>query len=123
MKPRGGWSRLAGLALTAGLSIGALPVSAQSFEEVDATVRDGIKRGIYPGAVVVIGRRDSLLYARGYGHFTWSRRTGSEPVHPLDSLDNKWWHRERIMRLWMRTTRSDARCAGTASFPEGSGTR
>jgi CubicO group peptidase (beta-lactamase class C family) len=39
---------------------------------VDAIVRQGIRQGAYPGAVVVIGRRDSVLYARGYGHFTWS---------------------------------------------------
>jgi CubicO group peptidase (beta-lactamase class C family) len=42
----------------------------------------GINRGLYPGAVVVIGRRDSLLYARGYGHFTWQ---SSSPVPNPDS--------------------------------------
>jgi CubicO group peptidase (beta-lactamase class C family) len=68
---RRGW--LAGLALTTAVSMAAVPLRAQSFEEVDATVQDGIRQGIYPGAVVVIGRRDSLLYARGYGHFTWDR--------------------------------------------------
>lgn len=50
-------------------------MQAQSFDEVDATVQEGIQRGIYPGAVVVIGRGDSLLYARGYGHFTWNPRS------------------------------------------------
>jgi len=35
-------------------------------------VREGIQRGLYPGAVVVIGRRDSILYSRGYGRYTWS---------------------------------------------------
>jgi CubicO group peptidase (beta-lactamase class C family) len=54
------------------LTLGATPARGQSFAEIDAAVRDGIRKGIYPGAVVVIGRRDSLLYARGYGHFTWS---------------------------------------------------
>ena len=44
----------------------------QSLAEVDAAVLEGIQRGLYPGAVVVIGRRDSILYARGYGHFTWN---------------------------------------------------
>jgi CubicO group peptidase (beta-lactamase class C family) len=50
----------------------ATPAPAQSFAEIDATVRDGIKRGLYPGAVVVVGRSDSVLYARGYGHYTWN---------------------------------------------------
>ncbi len=54
---------------------GTVPAAAQSFAEVDAAVRDGIRRGLYPGAVVVIGRRDSILYSRGYGHYTWSARS------------------------------------------------
>ena len=65
------------------------PGAAQSFADVDAAVLEGIQRGLYPGAVVVIGRRDSILYARGYGHFTWRpvlrrsdtrlRRSGTSP--------------------------------------------
>jgi CubicO group peptidase (beta-lactamase class C family) len=84
---------LTGLGLTAGLSIAALPVSAQSFEEIDAVVRDGIKRRIYPGAVVVIGRRDSLLYARGYGHFTWS------PSAPIPTPDSTLWDIASITKV------------------------
>jgi CubicO group peptidase (beta-lactamase class C family) len=53
--------------------------AAQTFAQIDEAVEQGIHRGIYPGAVVVIGRRDSIIYARGYGHFTWSR-TSSVPV-------------------------------------------
>lgn len=70
------------------LACGALTMAlggtarGQSFAEIDAAVQDGIAKGIYPGAVVVIGRRDSLLYARGYGHFTWS---SSSPVPRPDS--------------------------------------
>jgi CubicO group peptidase (beta-lactamase class C family) len=45
------------------------------YPAVDAAVQAGIKRGLYPGAVVVIGRHDRILYQRGYGHFTWSRRS------------------------------------------------
>ena len=66
-------SRPAWLMLFAGLSVAPVSARAQSIEEVDAAVQDGIRQGVYPGAVVVIGRRDSILYARGYGHFTWSR--------------------------------------------------
>ena len=49
----------------------APPVAAQSYSAVDAAVIRGISHGLYPGAVVVIGRRDTVLYARGYGHLTW----------------------------------------------------
>ncbi|MFI5209537.1 MAG: serine hydrolase domain-containing protein, partial [Gemmatimonadales bacterium] len=48
-----------------------VPVAAQSYSAVDAAVIRGISHGLYPGAVVVIGRRDTVLYARGYGHLTW----------------------------------------------------
>ena len=49
-----------------------VPAAAQSFAEVDRAALAGIREGLYPGAVVVIGRRDSILYSRGYGHFTWN---------------------------------------------------
>jgi CubicO group peptidase (beta-lactamase class C family) len=50
----------------------AVPASAQQFAEVDAAVQEGIAAGLYPGAVVVIGRQDTVLHARGYGRLTWS---------------------------------------------------
>jgi CubicO group peptidase (beta-lactamase class C family) len=53
------------------------PAPAQSFSQVDAAIRDGIAQRIYPGAVVVVGRSDTILYARGYGHFTWSSSSAS----------------------------------------------
>ena len=43
------------------------------YAAVAALVERGIRRGVYPGAVVVIGRRDSVLYSRGFGHLTWAR--------------------------------------------------
>jgi CubicO group peptidase (beta-lactamase class C family) len=49
------------------------PVRAQQFAEVDAAVREGTRKGLYPGAVVLIGRSDTVLYTRGYGHLTWSQ--------------------------------------------------
>lgn len=50
----------------------APPLAAQGFAAVDAAVEWGIRRGTYPGAVVVVGRADTILYAKGYGRFTWS---------------------------------------------------
>lgn len=64
--------RMAFAALVA-LLFGARCLPAQKFASVDAAVRDGIRKGVYPGAVVVVGRGDSILYSRGYGRFTWSR--------------------------------------------------
>ena len=72
--------------------------SAQSFAEIDATVRDGIKRGLYPGAVVVIGRRDSVLYSRGYGHYTWS------PASRVPDPDSTMWDIASITKVVATTS-------------------
>lgn len=64
---------------------GAQGARAQSFDAVDAIVRSGITRGIYPGAVVVVGRADRVLLARGYGRFTW----GSDA--PVPDPDGTLW--------------------------------
>lgn len=82
------------LAVTLAATISASPVRAtQSVSQVDDAVRAGIERGIYPGAVVVIGRRDSLLYARGYGHFTWN------PASPVPTPDSTIWDLASITKI------------------------
>jgi CubicO group peptidase (beta-lactamase class C family) len=60
---------LLSLLLVQGPSAG--PESA--FASIGPLVERGIRQGIYPGAVVVVGRRDTVLYARGFGHVTWAR--------------------------------------------------
>ena len=57
------------------LLVFARPLTAQRFLAIDNAVREGIDAGIYPGAVVVIGRGDSVLYSRGYGGYTWGAPT------------------------------------------------
>jgi CubicO group peptidase (beta-lactamase class C family) len=88
-----------GLVIWAGLflTLATQPVRAQSVGEVDAIVRQGIRQGIYPSAVVVIGRRDSVLYARGYGHFTWN------PASSVPSPDSTFWDIASITKV-MGTT-------------------
>jgi CubicO group peptidase (beta-lactamase class C family) len=57
---------------------------------VDRVVMEGIAGGVYPGAVVVVGRRDTVLLARGYGHLTWLARSAvprpDSTVYDLASL-------------------------------------
>jgi CubicO group peptidase (beta-lactamase class C family) len=50
----------------------------------DPLILDGIRRGAYPGAALVVGRRDTVLLARGYGHLTWS--PASPAVDPDSTL-------------------------------------
>jgi CubicO group peptidase (beta-lactamase class C family) len=67
---------LAALALPLVFLTPAPPDAARPpYPRVDAAIRAGIKRGLYPGAVVIIGRHNRILYQRGYGHFTWSRHS------------------------------------------------
>jgi len=75
------------------LASGRRPVACQQFAAVDATVRLGIRKGLYPGAVIVIGRRDSLLYARGYGHLTWS------PASARPDPDSTLWDLASITKV------------------------
>lgn len=61
--------------LLAVLSPAAAWAQGPAFEPVARAVEQGIRRGLYPGAVVVIGKHDTILYARGFGHLTWDRRS------------------------------------------------
>ena len=48
------------------------PLHAQSGAALDAAVESGIARRTYSGAVVLVGRADTVLLSRGYGHYAWS---------------------------------------------------
>ena len=63
---------------------GVHPPERASFsaDTFDPLVEDGIRRGAYPGAALVVGRRDTILFAKGYGHLTWS---GASPAADPDS--------------------------------------
>lgn len=56
-------------------------------------MRQGIRKGLYPGAVVLIGRRDTVLYAHGYGHMTWSAKS------PVPDVDSTLWDLASISKV------------------------
>ena len=62
------------LALLLLLQGAVAPAAAARFDAAtfDPLVTAGIRRGAYPGAVLVVGRHDAILFSKGYGHFTWS---------------------------------------------------
>jgi len=64
---------LALLVMLAGGEVGT--AAAQSFADINNVVQSGINKGLYPGAVVIVGRRDTVLYSRGFGHLTWQGRS------------------------------------------------
>ena len=57
-------------------------LGAQQYRVADSIVESGIRRGIYPGAVLVLGGRAGIRYQKGYGHLTWS---AASPVPDPDS--------------------------------------
>ena len=87
------WSRRGAMTGALAVTLLATTGTAQSFERVDEAVRDGISRGLYPGAVVLIGRRDSILYSRGYGHYTWS------PASRVPDADSTLWDIASITKV------------------------
>jgi len=69
------------VALVLTLVQGAVPPSTT----FDSAVLGGIQHGVYPGAVLVVGRHDTILFAKGYGHLTWSATS------PAVSVDSTFW--------------------------------
>ena len=51
----------------------------------DTAVMTGIHQGDYPGAALVIGRHDTILFAKGYGRLTWSAAS------PAVNIDSTFW--------------------------------
>lgn len=51
---------------------------------VDRVATHGLQAGGYPGMAVLIGRRDTTLLERGYGHLGWL--PGSAPVDPARTM-------------------------------------
>jgi CubicO group peptidase (beta-lactamase class C family) len=70
-----------GLLLLALQSAGSPAFNARTF---DPLIEDGVGRGVYPGAALIVGRRDTILFAKGYGHLAWS--ASSPAVDPDSSM-------------------------------------
>jgi len=72
--------------LQAGAGRGAPAPARVGFDAAtfDPIVQSGIRAGAYPGAVLVVGRADTILSSKGYGRFTWSPRSAA--VDPDSTL-------------------------------------
>ena len=47
-------------------------MSAERLAKIDHVIERGIKAGGYPGAAVVVGRRGSAVWQKGFGHLGWN---------------------------------------------------
>ena len=70
------------VALLLALRAVAFPPGHFDAATFDSIVLSGIREGVYPGAVLAVGRRDTVLLERAYGHVTWS---AASPVVDRDS--------------------------------------
>ncbi len=81
-----------GSLVTPGHGPGVGPPRPASFDAAtfDPIVLDGLRRGAYPGAALVVGRRDTILFSKGYGRLTWSQVSPSvdpdSTIYDLASL-------------------------------------
>lgn len=57
---------------------------AQNWTELEREVEQAIRQRVFPGAVVVVGRSDTILHARGYGRVSWA--TGAARPSPDSTL-------------------------------------
>ena len=55
-------------------------MSAERLEVIDRVVQRGITAGGYPGASVVVGRKGSIVWQKGFGSLSWGKE--SAPVIP-----------------------------------------
>lgn len=76
-----------GLPVAAPATVG---MSAKRLETIDRVVARGIKAGGFPGAAVVVGRKGSAVWEKGFGRIDWvnssSRVSATETIYDLASL-------------------------------------
>jgi CubicO group peptidase (beta-lactamase class C family) len=59
-------------------------MSTERLREIDRAILTGLEAGGYPGAVVVVGRREGVVWRRGFGRMSWSML--SAPVTPMATM-------------------------------------
>jgi CubicO group peptidase (beta-lactamase class C family) len=68
----------------------AVGMSASRLAKIDHVIERGIKAGGYPGAAVVVGRRGSAVWEKGFGRLGWSPSDpevdASSSIYDLASL-------------------------------------
>jgi CubicO group peptidase (beta-lactamase class C family) len=59
-------------------------MSTARLRHIDRALLEGLAAGGYPGIVAVVGRREGVVWRRGFGRTTWSML--SPPVTPLETV-------------------------------------
>jgi CubicO group peptidase (beta-lactamase class C family) len=59
-------------------------MSTERLRDIDRALLAGLGAGGYPGIVTVVGRREGVVWRRGFGRLTWSML--SPPVTPMETM-------------------------------------
>ncbi len=59
-------------------------MSTARLRDIDRALLEGLAAGGYPGIVTVVGRREGVVWRRGFGRMTWSML--SAPVTPMETM-------------------------------------
>jgi CubicO group peptidase (beta-lactamase class C family) len=59
-------------------------MSTGRLRAIDRALLAGLEAGGYPGVVAVVGRREGVVWRRGFGRMTWSML--SAPVTPMETI-------------------------------------
>ena len=68
------------------LFISYLSLSAQNFDLIDATVDSAIADSIFPGAVILAGSSDNIIYQKAYGHYTYDKNSPEVTMETMFDL-------------------------------------
>ncbi|MGQ0712763.1 MAG: serine hydrolase domain-containing protein [Gemmatimonadaceae bacterium] len=80
------------VALARPLAPDALPIiapesvgmSTSRLRDIDGALLAGLEAGGYPGVVAIVGRREGIVWRRGFGRMTWEML--SAPVTPMETI-------------------------------------
>src|SRR5439155_73236 len=99
--------------LQAAVGAAAPPAGRATFDAAtfDPIIESGIRAGAYPGAALIVGRADTILFRRGYGRFTWSSRSAT--VDPDSTLFD-------LASLTKSSPRRPPSCSSSSAAPSGS---
>ena len=77
-------------------------VQAQNFKLVDQAIENAIKDSVFPGAAILVGTSDKILYKNAYGHYTYdpsSPKVKNNSIFDLASVTKAFGTNFCVMKL------------------------
>jgi len=79
-----------------------ISIHAQNFNLLDETINTAIKDSIFPGATILIGNENSIIYEKAYGNFTYdsnSPKVENNSIFDLASVTKAFGTNFCVMKL------------------------